>query len=818
MRVAIDFKVLGTEAAMRGMGRYTQQQAFEALRADPSLELFFILQDKLEPDRCVYDWLAMPRVHPIWLDDGREGAVPDTLPPHELLLRYSHRLQATLRNLGVDLFHNATPFLPPYYTGLTRVPVVATCYDLIPLIFPRDYFVNHEQRDAYYRMLRNLRSATRVTAISHSAATDLRLYTGYPSDRIDITHPFVEDAFRRDVVDQDLRAEARYALRKAIPRLPERFILSVTGIHHSKNAGFLLECFAKARQHRDWPGLPLVILLPAEWTVSVFRDRFGDPEGTIVLSDVSEEELRDLYLSAEFVFQPSLYEGFGYPVAEAMHCGAAVIGTQTASIPEIAGDAALLVDPTDREKGTAAMLHLATNPAARDRLRAAAHKQAAAHFGDPARLGTTTVASWRAAAASGVEAPRTRVAIWSSMPPLDCGIADYTAELVDALAADNEVDVYTDGRYMPSPRSAPNIHFRHVRDFDVSESGLTHRIFQLQARDYQAFMYPEIIAHGGTIMLHDISLAIAFYGLARYLGRYSEFEDHMIAVEGPDAVRDFGVAMARSGGVPHAQAFKEVFDKHPVLRWAVGGADRVLTHTDSLARDLLGYYPDAPARVVRQGYGDRLPIVRNLPLPLWRRRVGVVARGLIVGVFGIVGRNKRIEKAIGAFEQLWKAHPDSVLVIAGIAYDKAYGEELASQVRTSPAAARIVIIDYVHPDLFHALIALCDVLVNLRWPALGGLSAVLIRGLVAGKPVIVSDIPDWREVGSEACLRVAPDDAEVDGIVQHLLRLADDAPERARLGRIARNWFFGEATLDAMVSDHLMGGRAPSMTAKGSHT
>ena len=72
----------------------------------------------------------------------------------------------------------------------------------------------------------------------------------------------------------------------------------------------------------------------------------------------------------------------------------------------------------------------------------------------------------------------------------------------------------------------------------------------------------------------------------------------MLAVEGPDAVRDLGVALARFGGTPDVRTLNEVFDRHRLLRWAVGDANRVLTHTDSLAQDLLRHYPEAPARVV----------------------------------------------------------------------------------------------------------------------------------------------------------------------------------------------------------------------------
>jgi glycosyltransferase involved in cell wall biosynthesis len=809
MRIAIDFKVMGTEAASRGMGRFTQQQVFEALRADPSLEVFLLLQKPLDPATCLYDWQRMERAHPVWLDPVLGAEAPDARNSHERLMLYSHRLQAKLQALGADVFHDATPFLPPYYTALTRTPVVATCYDLIPLIFPLDYFPGPAERDSYLRMLRNLRTATRVAAISRSAAADLHLYTGYQRTRIDITYPQVDEVFRLRAVDDNARKAARAAARRAQPELPERFFLSVTGIHRSKNLGFLLDAFARARAARGWVGLPLVVLLPARWTRNIFHEKFGSPPDVVLLSEVSDETLRDLYVAAEFVFQPSLYEGFGYPVAEAMHCGAAVIATRTASIPEITGDAALLLDPTDAEAGAAAIRRLATEPAARGAMRKAALERAPM-FGRPERLGEATVACWRAAA--GPAAPRPRIALWSSMPPLHCGIADYTAELADAMSATHEVDVYTDGSYQPSARAAPNIYFRHVRDFDPAEPGLVDSIFQLQARDYQYFMYRQILRHGGTVMLHDIALAIAFFGLARHFGDYAEFEDGMLAAEGPEAVRDLGGVLARSGGAPDAAALRAVFDRHRVLRWAIGPHNRVLTHTDALAQDALRHYPDARVRVVRQGYADRAPIARHLPLATWRQRLGVGGSGLVVGVFGIVGRNKRIESIIAGFEPLWQAHPDSLLVIVGACYEQAYRQELRDRIAASPARDRIHFGDYASPDAFHALVALSDVLVALRWPALGGLSAVLLRGLAAGKPVIVSDIPDWRGAGNAASLHVPTPGGEAEGIAAHLLRLAADPAERVRLGQVAREWYHREATLQAMAADHATGGRPPATT------
>jgi glycosyltransferase involved in cell wall biosynthesis len=553
----------------------------------------------------------------------------------------------------------------------------------------------------------------------------------------------------------------------------------------------------------------LVVGLPAQWTLPVAAGLVGALEDVIFIAQVEESELLNLYLAAEFVFQPSLYEGFGYPVAEAMSCGAAVIGTRVASIPEIAGEAALLVDPTDTVVGAEAIFHLATDAAARDALRARAQCQVAA-FCEPERLGESTLACWRAAAASA--APKKRIALWSSMPPLDCGIADYTAELVDALADTLEVDVYTDGTYAPSARSAPNVHFRHPRDFDPGQPNLLHNIFQLQTREYQAFLFPALMAHRATVMLHDISIGGGFYVLEKERLRLREFEDRILAAEGPEAVRDFGRVLSIGGGAVDWKIMGEFLARHPLLRWAVAPPNCVQTHTDFLAQQTLRHYPDAQITVVRQGYGDRVPWGRYLPLPLWRHSLGLGPRGLVVGAFGIVGRSKRIEKAIAGFEGLWREHPDSLLLIVGSIYDQSYRAELTEAIAASPAVERIVLSDYAPPDVFHALVALCDVMVALRWPALGGLSAVLLRGLAAGKPVIVSDIPDFRGAGDEATLPVPVGEGEAEGIAKTLLRLARDPQERARLGYVARAWYHREATLQAMADDHIAGGRPPRAT------
>lgn len=85
MRVAVDFKVMATDAALRGMGRFTQQKIFQALSTDPTLELLLVLQNPLDPSKCLYDWQAMDRVHPIWLEPSLGAKAPEARHEHERL-------------------------------------------------------------------------------------------------------------------------------------------------------------------------------------------------------------------------------------------------------------------------------------------------------------------------------------------------------------------------------------------------------------------------------------------------------------------------------------------------------------------------------------------------------------------------------------------------------------------------------------------------------------------------------------------------------------------------------------------------------------
>ncbi len=238
---------------------------------------------------------------------------------------------------GADLLH-ALAFVGP----VVRLrPTVVTVYDLSFLLYPAAF---HRLNRWYLSAMTPLsvRRARRVIAISESTRSDLVRLTGVPADRIEVVYPGLEPGMGR-VSDPD--ALAQFRRRHG---LPDRCILSVGTLEPRKNAETLVRAYAALRAKGAIPHA-LVLVGARGWRYeSVFKaiEESGYAQDIIVPGYVAHEELPFWYSIAELFVYPSLYEGFGLPVLEAMACGVPVITSDVSSLPEVAGDAAVLVQPS----------------------------------------------------------------------------------------------------------------------------------------------------------------------------------------------------------------------------------------------------------------------------------------------------------------------------------------------------------------------------------------------------------------------------------------------------------------------------------------
>ncbi|MGH9817322.1 MAG: glycosyltransferase family 4 protein, partial [Candidatus Acidiferrales bacterium] len=316
---------------------------------------------RLVKDHPESDWTLYFRDDPgEWLAELPQ--VERAILPRFRLWSYTALAPALLR-MRPDAFWEPAHVLP-LTAPLAGIPSLVTVHDLGYEYFPEAHTA--AQR-AYLQLTTryHARAASHIAADSHATRHDLiTLYYADPA-KISVIHLGVDHARFRPVTDRDGLAavRARYGTGS-------RFLLYVGTLQPRKNLRRVLHSFAAISP--DFPGLALLLAGGQGWLTGELQAeiaRLGIASCVVQPGYVADEDLPTLLSAAEALVFPSLFEGFGLPVLEAMACGTPVLTSRSSSLPEVAGDAALLVDPTNEQQIAAALRLLLTQPELRAALR-----------------------------------------------------------------------------------------------------------------------------------------------------------------------------------------------------------------------------------------------------------------------------------------------------------------------------------------------------------------------------------------------------------------------------------------------------------------
>lgn len=294
------------------------------------------------------------RFHPTGAATGR--------PPVRILWEQT-AFVGQLIALRPHLVHNLAYAAPLAWPG----PMVVTMYDVSFLRFPNAF---RRGNRFYLTAMTHIAAhqARRLTTISEHARSEIAHFLAVPPQRIDVAYPAVDARFHSLPAD-------RVATFRQAHGLPEQFVFTVGTLEPRKNLVGLLEAYALLPTPRP----PLLVAGGAGWRFTpVFETvtRLRLDQDVRFLGFVPEEDLPLWYNAADAFAYPSLYEGFGLPVLEAMACGSPVVTSDASSLPEVAGPAAVTVSPTDTRALADALQSILTDPARRAELRAAGLAQA----------------------------------------------------------------------------------------------------------------------------------------------------------------------------------------------------------------------------------------------------------------------------------------------------------------------------------------------------------------------------------------------------------------------------------------------------------
>ncbi len=333
MRIGLDFRpAQRVNSRRRGVGRFTRE-LFRAVLATPSEHEFLLYTLGDEPTGLSGGHRVQPLAH-----------LPKPSRLNWVLELWLFPRAA--RRDRLELFH--TPDLLPM-PRIPGCPVWVTIHDLIPWIFPE--YAHRMPRDFRYaldRALDRARHADRILTVSECSKRDICRHLDLPADRVTVIPEGCENG------PEPCPPEVARALVRHRLGISEPYLLYVGGTDYRKNLVLLLEGFRRISAS----GYRGCLVLAGETTDPRFPEasrllelagKMGIRNRLRLLGFVSDELLAAAYSACDFFVFPSLYEGFGLPVLEAMRCGAAVLAAHSSSIPEVAGDAAFYFDPTSAD-------------------------------------------------------------------------------------------------------------------------------------------------------------------------------------------------------------------------------------------------------------------------------------------------------------------------------------------------------------------------------------------------------------------------------------------------------------------------------------
>jgi glycosyltransferase involved in cell wall biosynthesis len=325
MHIVIDARYVARRQS--GVGAYTQR-LISGLATIDGANQYTCLVEAREPGLTVR--------HPNVAEWPTRVSFEDHLRGDLWLLAY---LPLRLRARRAHVYHGPAVFLPHVKLGFRTV---VTIHDLVSFLFPETV---PRKYSLYMRLMTRLavRSADRIIAVSRATKVDLERVLGVSPDKIVVIHEAVGPEFAGPHPPEAVAAAvARYGLRQP-------YILFVGNLEPRKNLARLIDAFAELRR-RTPAGSPrpqlALVGTPAWLHGGIFRtvEAHGLGDDVVFTGYVPLEDLPRLYAGAACFAFPSLYEGFGLPMLEAMAAGAPVVASRAGSVPEVAGDAALLVD------------------------------------------------------------------------------------------------------------------------------------------------------------------------------------------------------------------------------------------------------------------------------------------------------------------------------------------------------------------------------------------------------------------------------------------------------------------------------------------
>ncbi len=675
-----------------------------------------------------------------------------------------------------------------------------------------------------------LRSYDTLLAISESCRNDFVSLLGLSPDRVvNIGAASDGRSFAQD--HTETMAEESLRLRSVLG-ITRPFVFSVGDMDYRKNPWGLIDAFAMLPDElRESHQLVLSYVARGahRGQLQQYAGDRGVADQLVLTPWLSERALRPLYQScAAFVF-PSMYEGFGLPILEAMHCGAPVIAGNNSSQIEVVGDAGVLFNVADAGELAGHLARLLGEPERAREMGERAAVQArrfswettadkalevlARLFEEPERAGEmgeravvpSGCFSREYTADNGVSArshasepsvgprpgrrrvARRRIAFFSPLPPSASEVADDSERLLEELKHRYAIDLYHDSRFVPhiglrGPEFGCYDHRLFERNARVM--GYHALLYQMGDSHHHHYMYDTLLRHPGIVTLYDLGLAGFQFSYAQRPGVDGdahirrEFEA-CCGAEADKAFRVIAACAEAPGGMPAACVKRGIYLSGRILQTATA----VVVHSPWCVEQVRSRFPDHVNKISVVASGATALDPSRRERSEIRARFGMPPDALIIASVGRIHPTRMNSETVAAFAPLAREVPGALLAFAGKEDDQGEARRKAMELGLRHC---VRFLGHHQADVAADLAAIADIGVCLRRPpTVGETPAALMDLLRLGVPTIVSDAGPLSCFPDSVVRKLRWDQDGLAGLTRALRELAEDRPRREALGRAA---------------------------------
>ncbi|MCL1597750.1 MAG: glycosyltransferase, partial [Actinomycetia bacterium] len=633
-RIAIDLQPLqGYSSRGRGIGRYIVEQVKAMVAAHPErIHSLLVNSHRGIPAEIeVFLGTGLVRAH------TGEAPIVDGLPPDTYYVTSPFEFDLTLEEIW------------PVWARDPSIETVVTLYDLIPMLFPDQYLADPIWTSIHWARREFVRQADLLLCISEATATDGVRLLDVPEQRVVTIGTGVSDHFFRP----DDRERALSDAIAAVDGLRPGFVMYTGGIDFRKNIEGLLEAYSLLpRRIRDQRQLVIVCrVLPPEREALMNQARgLGIEDSLILTGFVPDSTLSLLYQSADLFVFPSIYEGFGLPIAEAVLSGTLSIASNSSSMVELVTDPALQFDPEDPADIARCIADALVSPdTEQHRNRQYGHVTEQFRWDQVADRTIEAIDALPSRPPAMPTLQRQRIAMVTPVPPAESGIADYSWRLANALAAYVDVDIVAEDPESPTAPELPNVTM-------ITGPGLLERdrvlpyddiIYVMGNSSHHAQAYSLMGKRPGSVMIHEAR----FTGFFEWHGRYYDHGPEWFQWLLHDEYQGIEATLGEIGWLTWDEAAEAgLYLLGPII----DRAERLLT-TSAFTADLARLRrPERADDIVDIGFGYPETEPRDVrPEVRW------------IATFGYQHEIKATDLIVEAFAMLAAEDPDLNLAIVG---------------------------------------------------------------------------------------------------------------------------------------------------------